>query len=122
MALKDMLKGAIEGTGEVAESLISTVTGVVKEGTEDIADIFGAVVDLGKEGVVDTTEGVKDAFVGAVKALKESGKSTEEAIGEVTTKAEETIGSMAEEGEEAVGEAIKKGIEEAKAIVKTTLG
>lgn len=119
MALKEMLKEAIEGTGEVTESLVSAVTGVVKEGAEDISDIFGAVIDLGKDGVVDTTEGIKDVYVGAVKALKESGKSTEEALGEVTTKAEQVIGNVSQEGEEVIGQAIAKGIEEARAIIKT---
>lgn len=117
MNVKDLLKGAIEGTGEVAQSLMQAVTGVVKEGTEDVAGIFGAVIDLGKEGVVDVSEGVKDVYVGAVKALTESGKTTEDAVAEVTAKAEEAVGKIGEEGMETVGSAAKKGIEEAKGIV-----
>jgi len=118
MSIKDMLKDAIEGTGEIAESLMGTVTGIVKEGSGDIGDIFGAVIELGKEGVVDVTEGVKDVYVGAVNALKESGKSTEDAVAEVTKHAEAAVGGIGEEGAEAVGKAAKKGIEEAKEIVK----
>ena len=118
MGLKDLLKGTIEGTGEVAESLMAAVTGIVKEGTEDTADIFGAVIDLGQEGVVDVSEGVKDVYVGAVNALKESGKSTEDAVSEVSINAEKAIGNIGEEGMETVGKAAKKGIEEAKEIVK----
>lgn len=119
MGLKESLKESIEGTGEVAEALMSATTGVVKEGTHDISDIFKAVIDLGKEGAVDVAQGVKSVFIGSVKALKESGKTTEQAVGEVTVKAEQVIGKVGVEGEEKVGEAAKKGIEEAKAIVKT---
>jgi hypothetical protein len=119
MGLKESLKESIEGTGEVAEALMSATTGVVKEGTHDISDIFKAVIDLGKEGAVDIAEGVKSVFVGSVNALKESGKSTEEAVGEVTIKAEQVVGEVTQEGTEEVGGAAKKGIEEAKAIVKT---
>lgn len=119
MGLKESLKESIEGTGEVAEALMSATTGVVKEGTHDISDIFKAVIDLGKEGAVDVVEGVKSVFIGSVNALKESGKTTEQAIGEVTVKAEQVIGEVSGEGEETVGEAAKKGIEQAKAIVKT---
>ncbi|MFA4996414.1 MAG: hypothetical protein WC536_04720 [Patescibacteria group bacterium] len=118
MAIKELLKNAIEGTGEIAESLASTVTSILKEGTEDAGEIFGAIVELGKEGVIDITEGVKDVYIGAVKSLEESGKSTEEAIGEVTTKAEHALGKVVQGGEDATGEAIKKGIKEAKEIVK----
>ncbi|MCX6808689.1 MAG: hypothetical protein NTW50_03410 [Candidatus Berkelbacteria bacterium] len=121
MGLKDLLKGAIEGTGEVAESLISAVTGIVKEGAEDTADIFGAIIDLGKDGVIDVTEGVKDAYIGAVDALKESGKSTEDAVSEVTANAERAISNISEEGMETVGGAAKKGIEEAKGIIEAPL-
>jgi hypothetical protein len=119
MGLKESLKESIEGTGEVAEALMSATTGVVKEGTHDISDVFKAVIDLGKEGAVDVAQGVKSVFIGSVKALKESGKTTEQAVGEVTVKAEQVIGKVGVEGEEKVGEAAKKGIEEAKAIVKT---
>lgn len=118
MGVKDILKKSIEGTGEITESLMSAVSGVIKGGTDDISDIFGAVIDLGKEGVVDTTEGVKDVYIGAVNALTESGKTTEEAVEEVSTKAEQALGSVGEEGMEAVGDAAKKGIEEAKEVVK----
>lgn len=121
MGLKELLKGAVEGTGEVAESLIAAVAGVVKEGTEDTADIFGAVIDLGKDGVVDISEGVKDAYIGAVNALKESGKSTEDAVSEVTTNAERAISNISAESMETVGGAAKKGIEEAKEIIKAPL-
>lgn len=88
MDLKEFFKNSITGTEEVAEALMSATTGIVKEGTHDISDIFKAVIGLGEEGVVDTAEGVKGAFVGSVNALKESGKTTEEAVGEVTVKAE----------------------------------
>lgn len=121
MGLKEVLKGTIEGTGEVTKSLIATVAGIVKEGTEDTADIFGAVIDLGKDGVVDVSEGVKGTYIGAVNALKESGKSTEDAVSEVTVNAEKAISNIGEEGMETVGEAAKKGIEEAKAVVKAPL-
>lgn len=118
MGIKEFLKGTVEGTGEVAQSLMQAVTGVVKEGTEDIGDVFGAVIELGKEGVVDVTGGVKDVYVGAVNALKESGKSTEDAVAEVTAKAEEAVGKISGEGMDTIGDAAKKGIEEAKGIVK----
>lgn len=118
MELRDILKGVVEGTGEVTESLMDTVAGIVKEGSHDIGDIFKAVIDLGREGLVDVTEGVKGVYVGAVNALKESGKSTEEAVGVVTVKAERAIGEVTKEGEEQIGGAAKKGIEEAKAVVK----
>ena len=121
MELKEMLKGAVEGTGEVAESLMATVTGIVKEGTADTADIFGAVIDLGKEGVIDVTEGVKDVYIGAVNAVKESGKSTEDAVSEVSVHAEKAVGNISEEGMDTVGGAAKKGIEEAKEILKKPL-
>lgn len=117
MGLKESLKESIEGTGEVAESLISATAGVIKEGTHDVSDIFKAVIDLGKEGAVDVAEGVKGVFIGSVNALKESGKTTEEAVSEVTVKAEEVVGNVAEEGEEKVGGAARKGIEEAKKVV-----
>lgn len=126
MGLKDLLKDTIEGTGEVASTLTETVSGLVKGGTEDVADIFGAVIELGKDGVVDVANGVKDVYVAAVKALEESGKTTEEAMGEITAKAEDAIGKITkgggetvEEGIGAVAGAAKKGIEEAKEVVKT---
>jgi len=118
MELRDILKGAVEGTGEVAESLMSTTTDIVKEGTHDIGDLFKAVIDLGKEGAVDVAVGVKSVYIGAVNGLKEAGKSTEEAVGVVTVKAEKAIGEVTQEGEEEIGGAAKKGIEEAKAVVK----
>ena len=118
MTLKEILKGAVEGTGDVAKSLMDTSADLVKEGSHDIGEIFGAVIDLGKEGVIDVTTGVKDVYVGAVNALKDSGHSTEEAVEKVTTKAEEAVGNIGEEGLESVGEAAKKGIHEAKEIVK----
>ncbi|MFH1749811.1 MAG: hypothetical protein ABH837_02895 [bacterium] len=118
MSLKDSLKSSIEGSGEITESLISAVSGIIKQGGSSISDIFGAVIDLGKEGVVDVTEGVKGVYVGAVKALKESGKSTENAIKEVSIDAEKAIGGIGEEGMEAISSAAKKGVEEAKEIVK----
>ncbi|MFH1909635.1 MAG: hypothetical protein ABIJ72_00370 [bacterium] len=119
MDIKESFKKAIEGTGEVTESLMSAATKVVKEGTNDISEIFRAVIDLGKDGIVDVTKGIKGAFIGSVNALKESGKSTEEAVGEVTVKAEQVIGEIGEEGAEAISKAARKGIEEAKEIVKT---
>lgn len=116
--LRNTLKGAVEGTGEVTESLMSTAADIVKAGTHDIGDIFKAVIDIGKEGAVDVVVGVKSVYVGAVKALKESGKSTEEAVSVVTVKAEKAIGEVAKEGEGEIGGAARKGIEEAKAVVK----
>ncbi|MCX6809999.1 MAG: hypothetical protein NTZ65_04640 [Candidatus Berkelbacteria bacterium] len=119
MGLKEILKDSIGGTGEVAEALMSATTGVVKEGTHDISDIFKAIIDLGKDGAVDVAEGVKGVFIGSVNALKDSGKTTEEAVGVVATKAEQVVGEIGVGGEEAVGKAARKGIEEAKEIVKT---
>ena len=118
MGLKEILKDSIEGTGEVTESLMSATTGIVKEGTHDVSDIFKAIIELGKDGVVDVADGFKGAFVGSVNALKESGKSTEDAVSEVTVKAEKVVGAVAEEGEGTVGKAARKGIDEAKEIVK----
>ena len=118
MGLKEILKDAIEGTGEVSEALMKTATDITKEGTHDIGDIFGAVIELGKEGAVDVTEGVKGVFIGVVKALESSGKTTEEAAEEVSKKAVSAIGDVTEEGTEEVGEAARKGIEEAKKIVE----
>jgi len=121
MGIKEVLKSAIEGTGEVAEAIVGAVTGIVREGSEDVSDVFGAVIDLGKDGVVDVTEGVKDVYVGAVKALTESGKTTEEAIEEVSTKAAGAIGKISEDSMDTVGSAAKKGIEEAKGLLKKPL-
>jgi putative cell wall-binding protein len=118
VGLKEILKKSIEGTGEVSEALMKTAADIVKEGTHDTGDIFGAVIELGKEGVVDVTEGVKGVFIGMVRALEGSGKTTEEAIEEVSKKAVSVIGSTTEEGTEEVGEAARKGVEEAKKIVK----
>ncbi len=118
MGLKEFLKGTIEGTGEVTEALMKATTSVVKEGTHDISDIFGAVIELGKEGALDVAAGVKGVFIGSVNALKDSGKTTEDAVSEVSTHAERAIGDIGVEGEDAVGRAAKKGIEEAKGIVK----
>ena len=118
MAIKDFLKNSIEGTGEVTEALMTTTAKVVKEGAHDISDIFGAIIDLGKEGVVDITEGVKGVFLGSVNALKESGKTTEEAASVVTVKAEQAIGKIGKAGEETIGSAAKKGVEEAKKVIK----
>ena len=118
MTAKELLKSVIEGTGDVTKDVMGTVTDVVKEGTHDIGELFGAVIDLGKEGVVDVESGVKDVYVGAVKALEDSGKTTEEAAKEVTVSAEQAIGNIGEEGAESVGNAAKKGIEEAKGIVQ----
>jgi hypothetical protein len=117
MELKELIKGTLQGTGEVTESLMSVVSDIIKEGTHDVSEIFGVVIELGKEGAIDVTGGVKGVFVGSVNALKESGKSSEDAVTEVTTKAEQAIGSIGETGEETVGNAAKKGVEEAKAIV-----
>lgn len=118
MTAKELLKGAIEGTGDVTEDIMSTVTGVVKEGTHDIGELFGAIIELGKEGLVDVGTGVKDVYVGSVKALEEGGKTTEEAAEVVTVSAEKAIGSVGQEAAESVGEAAKKGLEEAKGIIK----
>lgn len=121
MDVKEMLKGAIEGTGDVAKDLMGTATDLVKEGTADVGDVFGAVVELGKDGVIDVTSGVKEVFIGSVKALEESGKTTEEAIEEVSLKASSVASKVSEEGMEDVGNAAKKGIEEAKEVVKKPL-
>lgn len=118
MGLKEILKNSIEGTGEVSESIMRTTADIAKEGTHDIGDIFGAVIELGKEGVIDVTEGVKGVFIGVVRALEGSGKSTEEAIEEVSKKAVSVVGSVSKEGAEDVGEAVRKGVEEAKKIIK----
>lgn len=121
MNVKDVLKGAIEGTGDVAKDLMGTATDLVKEGTADIGDIFHAVITLGSEGVGDVTSGVRDVFVGSVKALEASGKTTEEAVEVVSTKASSVVGNVSKEGMEDVGSAAQKGIEEAKGIVKKPL-
>lgn len=118
MGLKQIFKDAVEGTGEAAEALMSAASGVVKEGTHDISEVFKAVIELGKEGAVDVTVGVKSVFIASVKALKETGKSTEDAVSEVTAGAEKAVGEVSKEGLEAVGGAAKKGIEEAKKVVK----
>ena len=119
--MKELLKGAIEGTGDVAKDLMGTATDLVKEGTADIGEVFGAVIGLGAEGVGDITSGVRDVFVGSVKALEDSGKTTEEAIEEVTTHATSAAANISKEGMEDAGSAAQKGIEEAKAIVKKPL-
>lgn len=121
MQVKDLLKGAIEGTGDVAKDVMGTATDLVKEGATDLGEIFGAVIELGAEGVGDVTTGVKDVFVGAVKALEESGKTTEEAVEEVATKATSAVSNIAQEGTEDASEAAQKGIEEAKEVVKKPL-
>ena len=121
MNVKELLKGAIEGTGDIAKDLMGTTTDLVKEGATDIGEIFGAVIGLGAEGVGDVTSGVRDVFVGSVKALEDSGKTTEEAIEEVTTKATGVASNISKEGMEDAGSAAQKGIEEAKAIVKKPL-
>jgi len=121
MQIKELLKGAVEGTGEISKDLMGTVTGLVREGTTDIGQIFHSVIELGKEGIVDVTEGVRDVFVGSVRALEESGKTTEEAVGEVTTKAAGVISAVGKEGMEDVGSAARKGVEEAKSVVKKPL-
>ena len=121
MDLKEMIKSAVTGTGEITKAVMSTTKDVITEGSHDIAEVFGAVIELGSEGVLDVTKGVEGVFVGSVNALKESGKSTEEAVGEVTVKAEKAVGDVVEQGEESVGSAAKKGIEQAKEIVKKPL-
>jgi len=113
-----MLKGAIEGTSDVAKDLMGTAADLIKEGTADIGEVFGAVVELGAEGIGDVTSGVKDVFVGSVKALEESGKTTEEAVEEVTSKAASAVTNISKEGMEDASSAAQKGIEEAKEIVK----
>ena len=118
MEIKEVLKNSIKGTGEVSEALMKTTADIVKEGAHDIGDIFGAIIELGKEGTVDVTEGVKGVFIGVVRALEGSGKTTEEAVEVVSKKAVSAIGSVTEEGVEEVGEAARKGVEEAKKIVK----
>ena len=114
MTLKELLKNSIEGTGEVTETLMKTTTGIVKEGSHDIEEIFAAVIELGKDGAVDVTEGVKGVFVGSVRGLEDSGKSTEEAVEHVSEKALGAIGKVTQEGAEETGEAARKGVDEAK--------
>lgn len=121
MQIKETLKSAIEGTSDVAEDLMGTAVDLVKEGTFDIGEIFGAVIELGAEGIGDVTLGVKDVFVGSVKALEETGKTTEEAVEEVTTKATSAASNISQRGMEDASEAAKKGIEEAKEVVKKPL-
>lgn len=118
MNVKELLKGAIEGTGDVAKDVMGTATDLVKEGTADIGELFGAVVELGAEGVGDVTSGVRDVFIGSVKALEESGKTTEEAVEVVATKATSAVSNISKEGMEDASGAAQKGIEEAKEIVK----
>ena len=121
MNVKELFKGAIEGTGDVAKDLMGTATDLVKEGTADIGELFGAVVELGAEGVGDVTSGVRDVFIGSVKALEESGKTTEEAVEAVATKATSAVSNISKEGMEDASGAAQKGIEEAKEIVKKPL-
>ena len=121
MQVKELLKGAIEGTGDIAKDLMSTVTDLVKEGATDIGEIFQAVVELGKEGVGDVTSSVRDVYISSVKALEDSGKTTEEAVEVVSSKAASVVSNVSEQGMEDVGGAAQKGIEEAKAIVKKPL-
>jgi len=121
MQVKELLKGAIEGTGEVTKDLMSTVTGLVREGTTDIGQIFHSVIGLGQEGIGDVTSGVRDAVVGSVRALEESGKTTEEAVEVVSSKATSVVSNVSKEGMEDVSGAAQKGIEEAKGIVKKPL-
>lgn len=121
MQIKELLRGAIEGTSDVAKDLMGTVTDLVKEGATDIGEIFHAVVDLGKEGVGDVTSSVRDVFVGSVKALEDSGKTTEEAVEEVSSKAVSVVSNIGEQGMEDVSSAAQKGIDEAKAVVKKPL-
>jgi len=121
MQVKELLKGAIEGSGEVTKDLIGVATDLVKEGAADVGEIFHSIIELGKEGVVDVTSGVRDVFVGSVRALEDSGKTTEEAVEVVTSKASSVVGNVSKEGMEDVGGAAQKGIEEAKAIVKKPL-
>ena len=118
MTLKELLKNSIEGTGEVGESLMGATTDLVKAGTHDIEEVFGAIIELGTEGVVDVTVGVKSVFVGSVKALEDSGKSTEEAVEHVSLKAVSAVGKVTQGAEKEVGDAARKGIDEAKGIVK----
>lgn len=118
MTVKELLKGVVEGTSDVATDVMGVVTKIVKEGTHDIGELFGAVIELGKEGVVDVETGVKDVYIGAVKALEASGETTEDAIQKVTVQAEKAVGNISQEAAGAVGEAAKKGLEEAKGIVK----
>lgn len=118
MNAKELLKGAIEGTGDVAKDVMGTTTDLVKEGTADIGEIIHAVIELGRDGVGDVTSSVRDVFVGSVKALEDSGKTTEEAVEVVSTKASSVVGKVSEEGMEDVSSAAQKGIEEAKAVVK----
>ena len=121
MQVRDLLKGAIEGTGEVTKDLMGTVTDLVKEGTTDIGKIFGSVIELGKDGIGDVTSGVRDVFVASVRALEDSGKTTEEAVEEVSSKAASTVGNLSKQGMDEASEAAQKGIEEAKDIVKKPL-
>jgi hypothetical protein len=118
MTLKELLKNSIQGTGEVTETLMRTTTDIVKEGEHDIEEIFGAVIELGKDGAVDVTEGVKGVFIGSVRALEDSGKSTEEAVEHVSGKAVSAVGKVTQDAEKEVGDAARKGIDEAKEIVK----
>jgi len=118
MTLKELLKNTISGAEEVTEVLMNKTTELVKAGTHDIEEIFRAVIELGAEGVLDTTAGVKSVFVGSVNALKESGKTTEEAVEEVSEKAVTAIGGVTETGLEEAGKAAQKGVEEAKATVQ----
>jgi len=121
MQVRELLRGTIEGTSEVTKDLMGTVADLVKEGTTSIGQIFHSVIELGKEGVGDVTSGVRDAFVGSVKALEESGKTTEEAVEVVSSKAASVVSNVSKEGMEDVSGAAQKGIEEAKGIVKKPL-
>ena len=118
MNAKEMLKNAITGSGDVAQTTMQTATDVVKAGTVNLEELFGAAMELGKEGAVDVTSAVKGIFIGAVNALKESGKSSEDAVTEVTVKAESAIGKVGEEGANAVVGAAREGVKQAKEVVK----
>ena len=121
MDLKETLKDAVSGTGDIGQVVMSTTRKLVEEGTHDISKIFGAIISLGSEGVLDITKGVEGVFVGSVNALKNSGKTTEAAVGEVTIEAEKALGDVAEQGEKSVGSAAQKGIEQAKEVIKKPL-
>ncbi len=121
MQVRELLKNAIEGTGDVAKDLMETATDLIKEGTADIDEIFGSVIKLGAEGIGDITGGVRNVFIGSVKALEESGKTTEDSIEVVSMKASSAVGNVSKQGMKDASTAAQKGIEEAKAIVKAPL-
>ncbi len=117
MDIKETLLGVISGTGEAGETVVSASHKIIKEGAATVGDLIHAVFEIAKETGKNTTELVKDAVVGAVKATTETAGAAEAGATEVIVEAEKAAGEITEEG----GEDVRKGIAEAKKIIKEPL-